>query len=191
MEHSEDLEEFSTIEFEEGQDITKNDVITIGGMITKIVKRFDRRNREMAFFDIDCLGGRAEIVTFSDCYTSYGDLIQEGNVVFVRGKPSDTSDFSDLKIISTEIISVDRIRDRLSQKINIKFSSAETTSNDIDDLMIICKENRGSCKIIFHLPNQGSPRPLKILAHNISVSSSRNFINILRSKYVKYNVWIN
>ena len=191
LEHSEDLEEFSTIVFEEGQDITKNDVITIGGMITKIVKRFDKRNREMAFFDIDCLGGRAEIVTFSDCYTSYGDLIQEGNVVFVRGKPSDTSDFSDLKIISTEIISVDRIRDRLSQKINIKFSSAETTSNDIDDLMIICKENRGSCKIIFHLPNQGSARPLKILAHNITVSSSSNFINILRSKYGKDNVWIN
>ena len=191
LEHSEDLEEFSTIVFEEGQDITKNDVITIGGMITKIVKRFDRRNREMAFFDIDCLGGSAEIVTFSDCYTSYGDLIQEGNVVFVRGKPSDTSDFSDLKIISTEIISVDRIRDRLSQKINIKFSSAETTSNDIDDLMIICKENRGSCKIIFHLPNQGSARPLKILAHNITVSSSSNFINILRSKYGKDNVWIN
>ena len=191
LEHSEDLEEFSTIVFEEGQDITKNDVITIGGMITKIVKRFDKRNREMAFFDIDCLGGRAEIVTFSDCYTSYGDLIQEGNVVFVRGKPSDTSDFSDLKIISTEIISVDRIRDRLSQKINIKFSSAETTSNDIDDLMIICKENRGSCKIIFHLPNQGSARPLKILAHNITVSSSSNFINILRSKYGKENVWIN
>ena len=66
----------------------------------------------------------------------------------------------------------------------------DTNSNDIDDLMIICKENRGSCKIIFHLPNQGSSRPLKILAHNISVSSSSNFINLLRSKYGKDNVWI-
>ena len=191
LEHSEDLEEFSTIVFEEGQNISKNDVITIGGMITKVVKRFDRRNREMAFFEMDCLGGSAEIVTFSDCYASYGSLVEEGNVVFVRGKPSETSDFSDLKIISTEIISVERVRDRLSQKINIQFPPGETNSNDIDDLMIICKENRGSCKIIFHLPNQGSSRPLKILAHNISVSSSSNFINLLRSKYGKDNVWIN
>ena len=190
LEHSEDLEEFSTIVFEEGQNISKNDVITIGGMITKVVKRFDRRNREMAFFEMDCLGGSAEIVTFSDCYASYGSLVEEGSVVFVRGKPSETSDFSDLKIISTEIISVERVRDRLSQKINIEFPR-ETNSNDIDDLMIICKENRGGCKIIFHLPNQGSSRPLKILAHNISVSSSSNFINLLRSKYGKDNVWIN
>ena len=145
----------------------------------------------MAFFEIDCLGGSAEIVTFSDCYASYGSLVEEGNVVFVRGKPSETSDFSDLKIISTEIISVERVRDRLSQKINIQFPPGETNSNDIDDLMIICKENRGSCKIIFHLPNQGSSRPLKILAHNISVSSSSNFINLLRSKFGKDNVWIN
>ena len=191
LEHSEDLEEFTTIVFEEGQEISRNDVITIGGMITKIIKRFDKRNREMAFFDMDCLGGNAEIVTFSDCFASYKNLIEEGNVVFVRGKPSETSDFSDLKIISTEIISVNQVRNRLSQKINIRFPSGETTSGDIDDLMTICKDNRGNCKLIFHLPNQSADRPLKILAHNISVSSKSNFINILRSKYGKENVWIN
>ena len=190
LEHSEDLEEFTTIVFEEEQVISKNDIITIGGMITKIVRRFDRRNREMAFFNMDCLGGSAEIVSFSDCYDSYGDLIEEGSVVFVRGKPSETSDFSDLKIISTEIISVDQVRNRMSQRINIKFPSGKTKSADIDELMVTCKENRGSCKLVFHLSNQGSVQPLKVLAHNISVSSGSNFINILRSKYGKDNVWI-
>jgi len=190
LEHSEDLEEFTTIVFEEEQVISKNDIITIGGMITKIVRRFDRRNREMAFFNMDCLGGSAEIISFSDCYDSYGDLIEEGSVVFVRGKPSETSDFSDLKIISTEIISVDQIRNRMSQRINIKFPPGKTKSADIDELMVTCKENRGSCKLVFHLSNQGSVQPLKVLAHNISVSSGSNFINILRSKYGKDNVWI-
>ena len=45
-------------------------------------------------------------------------------------------------------------------------------------------------KLIFHLPNQGSSRPLKVLAHNIAVSSTNNFISVLRSKYGKDNVWI-
>ena len=190
LEHSEDLEEFTTIDFEEGYEISNNDIITVGGMITRIVRRFDKRNREMAFFDMDCLGGHAEVVSFSDSYAAYGDLINEGNVVFVRGKPSETSDFSDLKIISNEIIPVKNVRNRLSQRINIQFSSGDTGSKDIDDLMAICKENKGDCKLIFHLPNQISSRPLKVLAHNIAVSSTNNFINILRSKYGKDNVWI-
>ena len=37
---------------------------------------------------------------------------------------------------------------------------------------------------------EGSKRSLKILAHNITVSSSNNFMTLLRSKYGKDNVWI-
>ena len=44
-------------------------------------------------------------------------LLEEESVVFIRGKPSETSDFSDLKIISSEIIPVGEVRNRLSQKL--------------------------------------------------------------------------
>ena len=60
----------------------------------------------------------------------------------------------------------------------------------VDELMNICKNNKGICKLIFHLPNENSSRPLKVLAHNILVSSSSNFLILLRSKYGKDNVWI-
>ena len=64
----------------------------------------------MAFFEMDCLGGHAEIVTFSDCFATYGHLIEEESVVFVRGNPSETSDFSDLTSVGSSLelsISVD------------------------------------------------------------------------------------
>ena len=76
------------------------------------------------------------------------------------------------------------------KKVNIKFSSGKSNSDDIEELMNICKNNKGNCKLIFHLPNEGSKRSLKILAHNITVSSSNNFMTLLRSKYGKDNVWI-
>ena len=181
---------FTTVSFEEGQEISKKDTVLVGGMITKIVRRYDKRNREMAFFDLDCLGGHAEIVIFSDCYKSYGNLIDDGKVVFVRGKPSETSDFSDLKILSDEIISVENVRDRLSQCLNIKFAIGKVETSDIDDLMAISKSNPGGCKLLFHLPNPDSPKPLKVLAHNVSVSTNITFIKQLRDKYGKDNVWI-
>ena len=190
LEHADDLEEFTTVSFEKGQEISKKDTVLVGGMITKIVRRYDKRNREMAFFDLDCLGGHAEIVVFSDCYKSYGNLIDDGKVVFIRGKPSETSDFSDLKILSDEIISVENVRDRLSQRLNIKFAIGKVETSDIDDLMAISKSNPGGCKLLFHLPNPDSPKPLKVLAHNVSVSTNITFIKQLRDKYGKDNVWI-
>ena len=190
LEHADDLEEFTTIAFDEGQTLSKNDNICVGGMVAKVVRRYDKRNREMAFFDMDCLGGRAEIVVFSDCYQSYGRLIDEGKVVFVKGKPSDGSDFTDLKILADEIISVENVRDSLSQSLNIKFTSGEIKPDDVDELMNIAKENPGDCKLMFHLPNSESPRPLKVLAHNIKVSTASQFIKNLRNKYGKDSVWI-
>ena len=144
----------------------------------------------MAFFDLDCLGGRAEIVSFSDCFALFGNLIKEGNVVFVKGKPSETSDFSDLKILSNEIIHVDNVRDRLSQYLNIKLPSRTTSPDSVDDLMNMVQRNKGNCRLLFHLPNSDSPKPLKVLAHNIKVSTNSVFIKQLRSKYGKDNVWI-
>ena len=190
LEHAEDLEEFTNISFDDSNELSKNDIIMIGGMITKIVRRYDRRNREMAFFDMDCLGGHAEIVVFSDAYRSYGNLIEEGNVVFVKGKPSETSDFSDLKILSDEIISVKNARERLSQCLNINLPSGITSTKSVDDLMNMAKKNKGNCRLLFHLPNSDSPKPLKVLAHNVKVSTDSIFIKLLRSKYGKDNVWI-
>ena len=190
LEHAEDLEEFTSITFDEGQEFSKKDTIVVGGMITRIVKRYDRRNREMAFFDLDCLGGHAEVIAFSDCFKSYGNLIEEGNVVFVKGKPSDGTDFSDLKIMGDEIIPVDRVRDRLSQRLNIKFPPGETKPEDVDELMSLAKMYPGHCRLVFHLTNHGSPRPMKIMAHNIKISTEKQFIRKLREQYGKDNVWV-
>jgi DNA polymerase-3 subunit alpha len=190
LEHAEDLEEFTSVSFEENQEFSKKDTIIVGGMITRIVRRYDRRNREMAFFDMDCLGGHAEVIAFSDCFKSYSNLIEEGNVVFVKGKPSDGTDFSDLKIMGDEIIPVDRVRDRLSQRLNIKFPKGEIRPEDVDELMTMAKRYPGECRLVFHLPNNGSPRPMKVMAHNIKISTEKDFIRKLRDKYGKDNVWV-
>ena len=190
LEHAEDLEEFTSISFEVGQELSKKDTVIVGGMITIIVRRFDRRNREMAFFDLDCLGGHVEIVAFSDCYKSYGNLIDDGNVIFVKGKPSDNTDFSDLKIIGEEIISVDRVRNHLSQRLNIKFPSGETEPEDVDKFMEIAKGYPGNCRLVFHLPTTGSSRPMKVMAHNIMISTESECMKKLRDKYGKENVWV-
>ena len=139
---------------------------------------------------MDCLGGSCEIVVFSDCFQSYSNLIEVGEVVFIKGKSSENSDFSNLKIIADEIIHINQARRILSRSLNIRFPSGEVHSNDVDELMQVSKSNPGDCRLLFHLPNPGSNKSLKILAHNIRVSTDITFIKTLRGKYGKDNVWI-
>ncbi|MBH09801.1 MAG: DNA polymerase III subunit alpha [Candidatus Marinimicrobia bacterium] len=190
LEHAEDLEEFTSIDFSEKQEISKNDIITIGGMITRINKRIDRRNRPMAFFDMDCLGGHAEIIVFSDCYERCEIMIEEGNVVFVKGKLSDNTNFSDIKIMADEIIPVEKVRDQLPARLNIKLNLGVYEPNDVDALMEMAKNYPGRCNLVFHLPHNGKLKPIRVLAHNIKVSTDKEFIRLLRNKYGKDNIWV-
>ena len=72
----------------------------MGGAITEVKMHFDRKNNQMAFFKLDCLGGQAEILAFSDIFAKYKELIKNDNVIFITGKPTDDTDFSDLKLIA-------------------------------------------------------------------------------------------
>ncbi len=192
LQHSEDIEEFTSFSFDDENETSKKDTIVVGGMITRIVRRFDKRNREMSFFDLDCIGGSVEVIAFSDCFKIYGGLIEEGSVVFIKGKPTDNTSFSDLKIISNEIIPVREIRNKLSQHLNINFFNSNNIieSQEIENLMSLAKKYPGDCKMVFHLANGESKRPIKVLAHNIKITPDKYFIRELRSLYGKENVWV-
>ena len=142
----------------------------------------------MAFFDLECLGGKVEILAFSDTFTKFNKLIKDGEVVFVVGKPTDSEDFSDLKLIAEEIIKLEDAREYFSKHINIKLDQTSVTSEDINKLYEIAQQHQGNCSLVFHYPMNGKTK--RILAHNIKVASNKKFCDTLRKLYGKQNVWI-
>ena len=190
LEHSEDLEEFTSVDFTDSLFLKKNDIVTIGGMITKITKKYDRRNRAMAFFEMDCIGGHVEVIAFSDCFAQYENLIEEDGVVFVQGKMADDTNFADLKVMADRIVSIENAREYFSRKLIISFNSQDMYPEDIEDLYEFAQKYPGDCNLVFHLPNpkSGINKPIAVLAHNIKVSTNKNFIKQLRDKYGKENI---
>jgi DNA polymerase-3 subunit alpha len=190
LEHSEDLEEFTSVDFTDSLFLKKNDIVTVGGMITKITKKYDRRNRAMAFFDLDCIGGHVEVIAFSDCFAQYENLIEEDAVVFVQGKMADDTNFADLKVMADRIVSIENAREYFSRKLIISFNSQDMYPEDIEDLYEFAQKYPGDCNLVFHLPNPktGINKPIAVLAHNIKVSTNKNFIKQLRDKYGKENI---
>ena len=190
LEHADEIEEFTSVDFSDSLSLKKNEVVTVGGMVTKITKKYDRRNRAMAFFEMDCFGGTVEVIAFSDCFEKYENLIEEDAVIFINGKMADDTNFSDLKVMADKIVSVENARGYFSRKLIINLSSQNVSPEDIEDLYEFSRRFPGDCNLLFHLsnPNPALSKPVTVLAHNIKISTDKNFIKQLRDKYGKENI---
>jgi DNA polymerase-3 subunit alpha len=189
LKYAEDLEEFSNFDFTENIEELKRETVRIGGSVQEFRLHFDRKNNQMAFFKLECLGGQAEILAFSSVFDKYKDLLDNDEIIFVSGRPTDTSDFSDLKIIADEIVALDKARDYYAKNVNIKFESKEMTPNDIDAIYALAQKYHGSCGLLFHI-SVDERKDQRIFANNIRVSSGREFLKKLRDIYGKDNIWV-
>lgn len=188
LKYADDLEEFSNFDFSEKNLVRLMDKIKIGGIIRDLRLHYDRKNNQMAFFNLDCLGGQAEIVVFSDTYERYQELIKDNKNVFVKGKPTDRSDSANLKLIADQIVPLEKCRELLSRRVNIRLTPESAEEIDLDGLQRLAKQFRGSCSLIFHIAN-GQLRQ-RIRAQNIRVSTDKLFLQKLREEYGEKNIWV-
>ena len=188
LKYADDLEEHSNFDFTEKLNPRSQNKVRIGGAITDLKLHFDKKNNQMAFFKLDCLGGQAEILAFSSVFSRYKDLVKNDNVVFVKGKQTDETDFSDLKLIAEEIVTVEKAKEIYSKNINIRID-LNNANLDIVKISKLAKEHKGKCGLMFHMTGQNG-RMQRILAHNIKVSSGKSFLNEVRDICGKKNVWI-
>tara|TARA_B100000902_G_scaffold286196_1_gene272297 strand:- start:65 stop:505 length:441 start_codon:yes stop_codon:yes gene_type:complete len=144
----------------------------------------------MAFFKLDCLGGQAEILAFSDTFSKYKELLKNDQVVFISGKPTDESEFSELKLIADEIVSIDMAREIFSKNINILIDlNNQNSVEDIDRLRNISEKYKGDCGLMFHF-KQTTGRNQRVYAHNIKVATDNDFLQECRRIFGKEKVWV-
>ena len=189
LKYADELEEFSNYDFTDKVVANNEKTVRIGGSISELKMHFDRKNNQMAFFKLECLGGQVEILTFSDTFSKYRSLIANDAVVFVKGKPTDGSDFSDLKLIADEIIPLDKARDFYSKNVNIRLEPSKMSLDDVDSLYSMVKDHKGKCGLMFHI-STNLKKDSRIFSHNIKVSSHPSFLKKLRDNYGKENIWV-
>ena len=189
LKYADELEEFSNYDFTDKVVANNEKTVRIGGSISELKMHFDRKNNQMAFFKLECLGGQVEILTFSDTFSKYRSLIANDAVVFVKGKPTDGSDFSDLKLIADEIIPLDKARDFYSKNVNIRLEPSKMSLDDVDSLYSMLKDYKGKCGLMIHI-STNMKKDSRIFSHNIKVSSHASFLKKLRDNYGKENIWV-
>jgi len=189
LKYADTLEELSNYDFTEKKYLKEDSLIRIGGAVSSFKLHYDKKNQQMAFFNLDCLGGQVEAIIFHDAFEKYKEIISEGNIVFLVGNSTSQNDFSDLKIIVDEVVPINHAKKVLKLKeINIKIGK-NVTKTTIDEVHKHAMDNSGQSLFVVHMSNEdGSSR--RIISKKIRVSSSNHFLVMLRDLLGESNVWI-
>ena len=183
------IEELSNYDFSEKQILKENSIVKIGGAVTNFKLHFDKKNQQMAFFNLDCLGGQAEAIIFHDAFDKYKEIIKDNNIVFLVGHTSTQNDFADLKLIVDEVIPINHAKKVLKlTEVNIRLP--KNSSKDLmNEIVELANGNKGDHSFVFHIPGENS-KERTIVSKKIKVSNNNQFLVLLRDLLGESNVWI-
>ena len=189
IKYADTIEELSNYDFSEERILKENSVVKIGGAITNFKLHFDKKNQQMAFFNLDCLGGQAEAIIFHDAFDKYKEIIKDNNIVFLVGHTSTQNDFADLKLIVDEVIPINHAKKVLKlNEVNIRLP--KNSSKDLmNDIVELANQNKGDHSFVVHIPGENG-QERKIISKKIKVSNNNQFLILLRDLLGESNVWI-
>jgi len=184
-----DLKEFSNVDM---LDLPNKlpEKIKIGGIITNVNQRFDKKNRPWAIVSVDGMQGKAEIFVFNESFQKCRSQLVIDSTVFIIGSPSNRADDSDvLKFIGADFFPLDQVRHKLSRAVNVRFPHASSNEALIKELKDLADTHKGQCHLIMHLiTSRGNSQRLR--ASKMRVTSAQAFVQKLRNNFGDSNVWI-
>jgi len=121
-------------------------IVTVGGMITKIRYNLTKTGRnagsKMAVFVLEDLQGQIEVVLFPETLAELAPLLVEDTVVFVKGKADYRRERPN--IIASEMIPIDKAREKLAKGVRIRLDAREVTKEKVMQIRSLCQFHKGS-----------------------------------------------
>lgn len=117
-----------------GKSISYNDgqSVKFVGIISKVKKKFTKKNTTMAFVTLEDFYGSTELIVFDGVYQKMSHIIVEDNIILVDGRLSIRED-EPVKIVASSIREFSEVEET-DEKRNISLNSIKTLSINITDL---------------------------------------------------------
>ncbi|SUU92615.1 DNA polymerase III subunit alpha [Anaerococcus octavius] len=127
-------------------EITKldNKFVTMAGIITSKSEIMTKKRSLMAFANIEDLYGTIEMVIFPEIYKKYRNLIEDDNVVLVKGKLQVDED--DLKLLTQEFIDI--------EKLDLRTLYLKTNYKEYNNLRSVLKDYRGKTPVVVYFEDR-------------------------------------
>jgi DNA polymerase-3 subunit alpha len=132
-----------------------------GGIVGPIRQLKTRKGDRMAVFTLEDARGGVEVVVFPETFARSVHLIESGMLVLVRGKLERDDDT--VRIIATEIVPIDTLRERLAREVSIrvKMPAPRDLFEQLNDVFL---RHRGDRRVSFEMELRSDPKRLCVKA---------------------------
>jgi DNA polymerase-3 subunit alpha len=121
---------------------------TVGGIIAACRQLKTKKGDRMAVFTLEDAQGGVEVIAFPETYQRAGAMIETGRMVMVRGKLE--RDDETARILATEILPIDSVRERLAREVAIRVTQP-ADRGFFETLGEIFSRHRGDRRVSFEL----------------------------------------
>ena len=123
----EDIEEFG-----KSPDAEDGKQVKLVGIVTKVNKKFTKKNTTMAFVRIDDFYGSIEVIVFDNVYSRSSSLLVDDSIVYIEGKISIRED-EGASIIASTINNYDELQEWKSNTIDNKNNYKYNNHSDFEE----------------------------------------------------------
>jgi DNA polymerase-3 subunit alpha len=178
-EYAVDYQSFATSSIRRFREQTEGGEARLLGEIHKVSRRLDRNGNLMAFFELEDFTGQVECIAFSKTHATFGNLIQEDTIIYVRGVPNSRN--GDVKCQVNEVIGVEDYRRQHARCLEIALRDAQCKRQELDQLCSLLRESAGSMIVRLVVPLGAHGHDLVLEAGGkVRVSPTPRLIAVLR-----------
>ena len=152
-----EMSAFTTAQFGNPAVVKSGSTVRVGGILTSIKKKIDKKGNMMAFITMEDFTGKGEGIVFSDAYKQFSELLKEEAMILAVGKAEQNGD--SLRIIVSEVYPMETVRERMTKSIILNVRAGDLPESAINDLRKVAERYNGKYPCLFNviLPNNEKP----------------------------------
>ncbi|MBK8498729.1 MAG: DNA polymerase III subunit alpha [Flavobacteriales bacterium] len=170
------LSQLTDLKALEGRDVS------FAGIVTKAEHRIAKSGKPFGTLSLEDHFGSHDFMLFSEDYMRFKLYLQQGALLFVKGRAMARTWGRDegqmeFKITSMELLG--DVREKYMNKLTLKVESERVTDELIHDLGLLIKANPGKCKVNLTLVSQAENMAVDLPSKSLSVGITEELVSAL------------
>ena len=155
--------------------------VIIGGLITEVSRKITKNNTMMAFIQLEDLYSSIEVIVFPKILSSYNALIQEDEIVLIKGRVSKRED-EEPKVLCDAVEKLVKVS---TEKLYIQINNNGEVKDAMNDFKSISKSNPGNIPIYICTREE---KKKYLVSREYWIKENEEVMEFLKSKYGRENV---
>ncbi len=166
----------------------KDQNIKLAGIVTSAQHRISKKGTGWGIFTFQDYNGTMDIRLFSEDYQNFKNLLEPGQVVYIKGIYQQSWGGDEYNFKVKEVRQLEMVGTELTQSLTIRLPLYEITDELINEIDTICANHKGKNQLKFSLLDVQHKQSLSFISQNKKVNANSEFIAELERLGVRYKV---